>query len=103
MQEYKLDILAPAWAELEDIADYHLMMVGPVSAKNITDQILTSLERLKAYPLSGVAVQDAELDSLGYRFVISGNYVCIYRVMGDTVFIYHIVHGSRDYPRLFKT
>ncbi len=72
MQEYKLDILAPAWAELEEIADYHLIMVGPVSAKNITDQILTSLERLKTYPLSGVAIQDNELNLLGYRFVTSG-------------------------------
>lgn len=103
MQEYNLDILAPAWAELEEIADYHLIMVGPVSAKNITDQILTSLERLKTYPLSGVAVQDNELNLLGYRFVASGKYVCIYRVIGDTVFVYHIVHGSRDYPRLFRS
>lgn len=103
MQEYKLDILAPAWAELEEIADYHLIMVGPVSAKNITDQILTSLERLKTYPLSGVAIQDNELNLLGYRFVTSGKYVCIYRVIGDTVFVYHIVHGSRDYPRLFRS
>lgn len=102
MQEYKLEILAPAWAELEDIAEYHLMMVGPVSAKNITDQILTSLERLKTYPLSGVAVMDDELNALGYRFVACGKYVCIYRVIGDTVFVYHIAHGSRDYPRLFK-
>lgn len=102
MQEYKLEILAPAWAELDDIADYHLMMVGPVSAKNKTDQILTSLERLKTYPLSGVAVQDDELNSSGYRFVTSGKYVCIYRVIRDTVIVYHIVHGSRDYPGLFK-
>ncbi len=104
MQEYNLDIfLAPAWAELEEIADYHLIMVGPVSAKNITDQILTSLERLKTYPLSGVVVQDNELNLLGYRFVASGKNICIYRVIGDTVFVYHIVHGSRDYPRLFRS
>ena len=103
MQDYKLEILAPAWAELEEIADYHVMMVGPRAAKNITDEIILSLERLKTYPLSGAAVSDNELNALGYRVVNSGKYVCIYRIIGDTVFVYHIVHGSRDYPRLFKT
>lgn len=102
MQEYKLETLAPAWSELEKIADYHLLMVGPVSAKNITDQILLSIERLKKYPLSGTAVFDDELNALGYRAVIGGKYVCVYRLIGDTVFVYHIVHGSRDYPRLFR-
>jgi toxin ParE1/3/4 len=102
MQEYKLEILAPAWSKLEEIADYHLLMVGPVSAKNITDQILLSIERLKKYPLSGTAVFDDELNALGYRAVIGGKYVCVYRLIGDTVFVYHIVHGSRDYPRLFR-
>jgi plasmid stabilization system protein ParE len=101
MQDYKLELLAPAWEELEEIAEYHLMMVVPVSAKNITDQILLSIERLKMYPLSGNAIFDDELNALGYRVVISGKYVCIYRVIGDTVYIYQIVHGSRDYPRLF--
>lgn len=102
MQEYKLEILAPAWVDIEEIADYHLMVVGHISAKNITDQILASLERLKAYPLSGVAFMDDELNALGYRFVTSGKYVCIYRAIGDTVFVYHVVHGSRDFPELFK-
>jgi len=102
MQEFKLEILAPAWVELEDIAEYHLRMVGPVSAKSITDQILLSLERLKMYPLLGVAALDDELNALGYTFISSGKYICIYKVIGETVIVYHIVHGSRDYPGLFK-
>ena len=101
MPEYKLEILAPAWLELDEITDYHLLMVGPVSAKKITDQILLTLERLKSYPLSGSVASDDELNAMGYRVAVSGKYVCIYRLIGDTVFVYHIVHGSRDYPRLF--
>lgn len=102
MQEYELEILAPAWRELEEIADYYLLTVGSRSAQNITDKILGSLERLKKFPLSGVVIPDDELSVLGYRMVISGKYLCIYRLIGDTVFVYHIVHGSRDYPKLFK-
>ncbi len=102
MQDYKIKILKPAWIELEEIADYHLLMVGPKSAKRITDQILKSFEKLKALPFSGAEVQDAELKDLGYRSDISGEYISIYRLIGDTIFIYHIVHSSRDYPRLFR-
>ena len=102
MQEYKLEILEPAWIELDEIADYHLLMIGPKSAKRITDQILKSLEKLKSFPFSGAQIQDAELKDLGYRIVISGEYICVYRLISDTVFVYHIVHSSRDYPRLFR-
>lgn len=102
MQDYKLEISEPAWIELLEIADYHLLIVGPKSAKRITDQILKSLERLKSFPLSGALIQDAELKDLGYRVLISGEYICIYRLITETIFVYHIAHGSRDYQRLFK-
>lgn len=77
-------------------------MVGPASAKKITDQILASLERLKKYPLSGGVIFDEDLSVLGYRFVTSEKYICIYRVLGENVFVYHVTHGSRDYSRLFN-
>lgn len=102
MQVYKLEILAPAWKEIEEMAEYHLMMVGPVSAKSITDQILLTIERLKTYPFLGKVVLDDELNMLGYIVVFSEKYACIYRVIEETVFVYHIVHSSRDYPGLFK-
>jgi plasmid stabilization system protein ParE len=61
-----------------------------------------SLERLKRHPLSGAPIFDDEMRALGYRVVISGKYVSVYRLIGDTVFVCHIVHGSKDYPKLFK-
>ncbi len=36
-----------------------------------------------------------------YRRIVSGNYVCVYRVIDDAVVIYRIVNGRTDYPRLF--
>ena len=47
MRTYKLEILTPAQRELEEIALVHLELVGRVSARNITNKILGSLERLK--------------------------------------------------------
>ena len=49
----KLVILESAQRELEEIAMVHLNLVGPNSARKITDRILDTLSRLETFPLSG--------------------------------------------------
>jgi plasmid stabilization system protein ParE len=98
----ELVILEPAQRELEEIAEIHLRLVGPNSARNITDLIYDTLARLEPFPLSGHPLKDRELQAIGYRYVIAGKYICIYRLIADTVYVYHIVHGTSNYPNLFK-
>ena len=98
----ELVILEPAQRELEEIAQLHLRLVGPDSARKITDLILETLSRLERFPLSGHPPRDRELRNGGYRCVIAGKYICVYRLMGETVYVYHIAHGASAYPRLFK-
>lgn len=97
-----LVILEPAQRELEEIAELHLRLVGPNSARNITDLIYDTLARLEPFPLSGHPPKDKELLAGGYRYVIAGKYVCVYRLIADTVYVYHIAHGASNYPSLFK-
>ena len=73
----KLDILAPAQAELEEIARVHMALSGPRSAQEITDKIYDAMEQLTRFPLSGPPVRDEV--------------------------VYHIAHGATDYPKLFRT
>ena len=49
----KIEILESAQRELEAIAELHMNLVGPNSARKITDRILDSLSRLERFPLSG--------------------------------------------------
>lgn len=98
----KLVILESAQMDLEGIAQLHMNLVGPNSARKITDSIYHSLSRLEQFPLSGFTPNDSELRSEGYRFVVSGNYICIYRPIAVNVFVYHIAHGASNYPVLFK-
>ena len=98
----ELVILEPAQKELEDIARVHLNLVGPNSARNITNRILDTLSRLEQFPLSGVIPQDGILRNSGYRYVIAGKYICVYRIIGERVYVYHIAHGASNYPTLFK-
>ena len=100
----ELVILEPAQQELEEIALMHLRLVGPNSARRITDLLYDTIERLEQFPLSGHPPRDRWLDREGYRYVIAGKYIAVYRFIEaeDAVFIYHIVHGARNYPALFK-
>lgn len=102
MSTYNLKILTPAQRELEEIALVYLGLAGADAARKITDQILKSLERLRVYPLSGSLPRDRWLRGTGFRLVISGKFVAAFRLMGDTVFVYHIAHGASDYPKLFR-
>ena len=99
----KLDILPPAQAELEEIARVHMALSGPQSARNITDRIYDAMDQLTRFPLSGPSVRDDELSAAGYRYILAGKYLMFYRLLGDTVVIYHIAHGASDYPELLKT
>ena len=97
-----LVILEPAQRELEEIAQVHLDLVGSESARKITNAILDTLSRLEQFPLSGHIPADKELRGGGYRYVIAGKYICVYRLIAETVFVYHIAHGASNYPSLFK-
>ena len=48
-------------------------------------------------------MRDAELRSLGYRFIVVDKYIVIYRLIADTVVVYHIFDGRSDDPELFRS
>ena len=46
---------------------------------------------------------DPELAIQGYRkLVLTKIYVAVYRVIDNVVFVYRIVNGTTDYPKLLK-
>ena len=101
MSEYRLQFLRAAVDDLDRIADFHLQMVGAASAQRITDQILDAVKHLEKYPYLGSLHPDPVLASMEYRRIVSGNYVCVYKVIDQTIFIYRIVNGVTDYPKYF--
>ena len=101
MGEFFLQFLPVAVEDLNNIADYYLQMVGATAAERITNQILDTIERLVTYPYLGSLHPDPVLASMEYRRIVTGNYVCVYKVFDDTVVIYRIVSGTTDYPKYF--
>jgi plasmid stabilization system protein ParE len=101
-KSHKLEILSPARREILEIAQLHKELVGPVSAKKITDKIKNSLNLLRKNPYMGMPLEYKDLRQLEYRKLICGNYLCFYRIIADTIYIYHIVDGRTNYPHIFK-
>ena len=99
---YAVRLLAPAQGELEALARLYLSLAGVQSARKITDKIYDVLEQLTRFPLSGPPMRETELRSLGYRFLVVEKYILIYRLIGNSVFVYHIFDPRSDYPTLFR-
>jgi len=102
-QKSKLIYLAPAREDILIIARYHLEKVGVNSVRNITEEIERNIDRLTQFPLMGQTHPDPLLAETGYRkMLITPIYVCIYKVFDEGIYIYRVVNGKTDYPKLLK-
>ncbi len=102
MDKFNIEILEPAWSELYAIFELHMSLVGSVSAEQITNKILDSIELLEDNPQMGRIIDNIILKNDGYRNLICGNFICIYRIINNTVYIYHIVDRRTNYQKLLN-
>lgn len=101
MATYNVELLPAAENDLDDIFDY-ILLDNPDAAEKVLDEIITSLKLLEDFPLAGAKLLEGSLVHYEFRMVISDPYVSFYRVSEDTVFVYRILHGARDYIRILK-
>ena len=97
--EYKLDYRKEARISLAKIYGLHKRLVGPKSARKITDSIKGSLENLRTNPHMGMPCRIGRLATLGYRFLVCGKYLAFYRVIDKIIYVYHILDGRTDYEK----
>lgn len=98
---YRIEILPAAWEDLKQIVDYYIIQFDAETAMRVTSYILDTIERLKTFPNSGSMLPDDWLNGQGYRMVICKKHVAIYRLIEDTVYIYHIANTQTKYTKLF--
>lgn len=99
----KLVYLTPAANDLREIVKYHISEVGAQSARQIYQELRSTVGKLQAFSLMGQTHPDPLLAAEGYRkLVLTRTYVAVYKIIDDTIYIYHIVNGRTDYPRLLK-
>lgn len=92
-------IMQSAWEDISSIADYYLRVAGSQSAQRIVGRLLDTIELLSDNPYLGPIHHDPFLQSRGFRKLVCGQYVCVYRVDDNTATVYHVFYGGSDYAR----
>lgn len=90
-------ILAAAWEDLSAIADAHVRLAVPASARKVTDRLLDSIDLLSDMPELAPLHQDPVLSSKGCRKLMVSPYVVIYRVIDGVPTVYRVFHGGSDF------
>ena len=99
---YRVEILPSAWEDLKSIEDYYAIQFDVNTAIKVSESILEALERLEIFPDSGSYTPDSWLNEQGYRMIICKKHVAIYKLIRQSIFVYHIADTQTDYEKLFK-
>jgi toxin ParE1/3/4 len=92
----KLIWTAPALRQLADAREY-IAVENPRAASRLIEQIGTSINRLRVFPLlgrSGVRNNTREL------VVTNTPYVVVYRADNDAIYILAVCHGATDWKNI---
>jgi plasmid stabilization system protein ParE len=101
MPQYKVSLLPAAFADLDEIFDY-ILADSPGAAPKMLERIIESLVRLAAHPRSGSPLFERSLTKFRFRMVVVSPYIAFYRIVGQEVIVYRVLHGARDYAHLLQ-
>ncbi len=94
-------LLSIAAQDLQDLLLY-IAAEDPAAALALADKIEAEMAKLAAYPYLGKIPQDTHLAQLSYRVLVVEDYLLFYKIKGQTILVYRILHGARDVPRLLE-
>ena len=89
-QQAREDLIA-IWAYVADD--------NPSAADRVLDILDARMMRLAEHPLLGPARPDI---APGLHYLVSGNYLVLYRVIGGSVEVVRVLHGARNLKALFE-
>jgi len=101
MEKFKVEFLQPALDDLEEIVLY-IAKDSMTAAFKMHDEIITQSKNLETFPKLGREVPNRKIRESEFRMLIISPYIAFYRVIGKVIFIYRVLHGARNYPRLFN-
>lgn len=93
----KVEWLYEAQCEFRDLLIYYKTKVGEPYARKFSDKILTQIQQLAFFPEIGVLKKDTLMGKYGFRALFIDQYVCIYKIEGDSVLVYHLTDARKNY------
>lgn len=76
---------------------YYKTEVGAPYSKKFADKVLHATQQLAEFLELGVLKYDMLMGKHGFRALFIGQYVCIYKIAMDTVYIYHFADARKNY------
>lgn len=99
--KYRVIFLQTALDDLEEIV-LHIARDSKTAAIEIHDKVIGNAHRLETFPQLGMLVPDKKLREAGFRMLIVGKYLLLYKISAGEINVLRVVHGARDFPRLFE-
>ena len=93
----KVEWLYEARNEYRDFLTFYKTKVGEKYARAFADKILSGVRQLEHFPESGVLKQNTLMGKYGFRALFIDQYVCIYKIEGETVYIFHLTDARKNY------
>lgn len=93
----KIEWLFEAQNEYRDLLLYYKNKLGARYARAFSEKILSAVEQLEQFPQIGVLRRDTLMGKHGFRAMFIDQYVCVYKIEGDTVYIYHLADARKNY------
>ena len=101
MEQYRVVFLQPALDDLEEIALY-IAKGSNESALKKHDKVVSSADKLETFPKLGTLVPDKKMSESGFRMLVIDKYLLFYKIYDGEINILRVLHGMRDYPKLFN-
>ena len=99
MEQYNVRIFPTAQQDLLDVIDY-LNTLSKEAALNYYDRLVSEIARLSIMPERCPRPRDLALAAKGYRYLVVGNYLVFYVIVGSVVQIRRILYARRDYKQM---
>lgn len=93
----KIEWLSEARCEFRDYLLYYRNSVGIKYAREFSNKILSTVQQLELFPEMGVLRTETMLGKHGFRALFIEQYVCVYRIEDDGVYIYHFTDARKNY------
>ena len=94
IEKFHIEITSEAERDVADIWEY-IAEDSPTAATRFVQELQQKAETLKTFPLRCPPIPQQPGEDNDYRHLIVGGYRIIFRVSENTVYVVHILHGSK--------
>ena len=82
---------------LQDMLQIKAYVAQELGAPEAANGIMGACERLRQFPQMGAPLSSVLPIRTDYRFLVCGSYLVFYKADGQTVSVYRVLYGRRDY------